>query len=186
MLPYRTTLLRALNKAFNHQDTSIFIVIKLSDQDQYVLITNSKETFMGSAEILMQQYINFILHFVRHQYLTLKARHGVADEPDQGATLCYIAELLVSDNLFIEALTQRLQDLTIAIFQLFLEAVLTDIQSYYIYVKAEGQIVNEPKGASLKLFQKGFLFSNFDLKTHVEQLMGHAFFHNVCSVKIPN
>ncbi len=75
---------------------------------------------------------------------------------------------------------------TSSIFQLFLEAVLIDIQSYYIYVKAEGQIVNEPKGASLKPFQKEFLLSNFDLKTHVEQLMGHAFFHNICSVKIPN
>ena len=113
MLPYRTAVLRALNKAFMNKDTSIFVVVKFTNQDNYVLITNTKETFMGTAEVLMQRYLVFILHFVRNQYLTLKARHGVANEPERGSSLDKLATLITTDDLFISAMTQKLHELTI-------------------------------------------------------------------------
>lgn len=113
MLPYRTAMMRALNRALVHRDSSIFVVIKFSDRDNYVLITHSKDTFMGTAEVIMHHYVTFILRFVKAQYLTLKARHGVADEPERGSSLDSIAALLISDNLFISTMMQKLNELTV-------------------------------------------------------------------------
>ena len=64
----------------------------------------------------------------------------------------------------------------IKIFTNFTEAILTDVQGHYIYLKAEGQIDDEPQGGSLREFQKRFLTETFNFENQVEQILGHYLF----------
>ncbi len=87
-------------------------------------------------------------------------------------------------KILVTKLGRVFKGMTQIIYQSFLEAILSHIQSYYIYIKAEGQIENEPRGGSLKAYQKDFLSLTFDLNTHAEQLMGLAFFQNICHISL--
>jgi small nuclear ribonucleoprotein (snRNP)-like protein len=65
------------------------------------------------------------------------------------------------------------------IFEEFTNAVLSDIQGYYVYLKAEGQIDDEPCNGTRKAFQKQFLTDNFDLEDQIEQILAPHLFKNL-------
>jgi small nuclear ribonucleoprotein (snRNP)-like protein len=66
----------------------------------------------------------------------------------------------------------------IKIYENFTNAVLTDVQGHYIYLKAEGQIDNEPSGGSLRKFQKQFLTETFNFENQIEQILGNYLFRD--------
>ena len=61
----------------------------------------------------------------------------------------------------------------------FTGAILADIQAFYIYLKAEGQVDNEPKNGMLKSFQNEFLQTHFNINAHIEQALGHHLFRDM-------
>ena len=106
--------------------------------------------------------------------------HAIQSDEFQPLTLIQLHDckiLVTKSGRVFKGTTQTIS-------QTFLEAIISHIQSYYIYIKAEGQIENEPRGGLLRAYQKDFLSSTFDLQTHVEQLMGLAFFHNICHIPL--
>ena len=83
-----------------------------------------------------------------------------------------------SEKILVTRTGRVFQGDCIKIFNNFTQAILTDVQGHYIYLKAEGQIDDEPQSGSLREYQKQFLTDNFDFENQVEQILGHYLFRD--------
>jgi hypothetical protein len=110
---YKDALLEAFQRAMNKRATKIYLVIKLADSDNLILITASRDVLMGTYSSLMFRYVHHILSQIHRQYLKIKRRYGVSDEPEGGDTPLYLENFLLTRHLFLNALITKIEELSV-------------------------------------------------------------------------
>ncbi len=111
MIPFQAALHRAIRKTFQLPESSIFIVLRLPDRENHILVTNNKRVYHGSTRSILQGYISFLVSLVQVYYLQLKLRHGISDEPQGISRPHFLHNYLSESPFFHNAISTKLEAL---------------------------------------------------------------------------
>jgi len=110
---YETALMESLLRTLNHKESKIYLVIQLSASENVILITAEKEIFVGTINPIIKQYISHIMQKVHENYMKLKTRQDVTDEPEGGHTPDTIANFILTKDSFLQAVRQKIDNVTV-------------------------------------------------------------------------
>lgn len=111
MIPFQSAIQRAIRQTFQLSESSIFVVVRLPDRIDHILVTNNKKVFHGNFRAILQEYVSFLTSLVQVYYLQLKLRHGIFDEPDGFESPDSLNSYLLNNQLFHNGVIAKLDNL---------------------------------------------------------------------------
>ena len=105
--------MESMLRTLNHKKSKIYLVIQLAASENVILITAEKEIFVGTIDPVIKQYISHIMQKVHENYMTLKTRQDVTDEPEGGHTPETITSFILSRDLFLQAVKQKIDNVIV-------------------------------------------------------------------------
>jgi len=111
MIPFQAAMQRAVRQSFQLPESSIFVVVRLPDRVNHILVTTNKKVYYGTLRTILQGYISFLISLVQIYYLQLKLRHGIFDEPNGIASPHFLHSYLLDNPFFHNAIIAKLDNL---------------------------------------------------------------------------